>query len=202
MMMHLQMELQIQVDFLEQHPEYGMTMHNAIKLDDMTGETRLLQTFEKDGCYSQERHILAGLGSDFPAYAYYMIRADYVKDMPQFFYEPGVFDYPLRQYYANRAKIYYFERQMSVYRVSVANSYMSRTRQNPETYNDYVLKMLVFYRKFNEYTEYRFEKILETKIDSDYLGFCASIDEKKWFAESRGAWTGYGEDSIMFPAVE
>lgn len=171
-------KLQIQVDFLEQHPEYGMTMHNAVKLDAVTGETRLLQTFEKDGCYSQEQHILAGLGSDFPAYASYMIRADYVKDMPHFFYEPGVFDYPLRQYYANRAKIYYFERPMSVYRVSVANSFMSRTRKNSEAYNNYVLKMLAFYRKLNEYTECRFEKILEKKMDSDYLGFCASIDEK------------------------
>lgn len=172
-------KLQIQVDFMEKHPEYGMTMHNAVKLHDTTGDRRMLNTFAADGCYSQEQHVLAGLGSDFPAYASYVIRTDMLKKMPAFFYEAGVMDYPLRQYYANCAKIYYFAQPMSVYRVAVENSYMNRTSRKEDFYNNYTLNMLAFFEKFGEYTQHRFDQLLRIKIDSDYLGFCTSIDEDR-----------------------
>lgn len=171
-------KLQTQVDFMEAHPEYGMTMHNAIKMNAVTGERRALNTFESDGCYSQEQHILAGLGSDFPAYASYVIRTELLREIPLFFCQAGVFDYPLRQYYANCSKIYYFEKPMSVYRVAVPQSYMSRTAKNQTFYNNYTLRMLNFFEKFNAYTDQRFAGLLQKKMDSDYFGFCVSTDEK------------------------
>lgn len=171
-------KLQIQVDFMEKHSEYGMCLHNAIKLNDATGEKRVLKTFEKEGTYSQRDQILMGFGSDFPAFASYMIRAELLKNIPQFFFEAGVLDYPLRQYYANCAPIYYFEKPMSVYRVAVEQSYMRSVSENQEFYNDYTLRMIRFFEKFNDYTDYRFDDIIKLKLQSDYLGFCTSVDEK------------------------
>ena len=42
-------KLQMQVDFLEKHPDYSMCMHNAIKFNNETGEKKVLNTFPKDG---------------------------------------------------------------------------------------------------------------------------------------------------------
>lgn len=120
-------KLQKQIDFLESHQDYSMCMHNAVKLDMRTGEKVLLDTFPRDGTYSQEEQIKAGLGSDFPATASYVFRTDLYLEMPSFFSEPRIIDYFLRQYYASRGKVYYFQKPMSVYRVMVLNSYKTKT---------------------------------------------------------------------------
>ena len=117
-------KLQMQVDFLEKHPDYSMCMHNAIKFNNETGEKKVLNTFPKDGTYTQEEQILAGLGSNFPACASNLFRTQFIKDIPKLFCESRVMDYPIRQYYANMGKVYYFEKPMSVYRVSIYGSYM------------------------------------------------------------------------------
>ena len=170
-------KLQRQVAFMEAHEEYSMCLHNAVQLNCMTGERTLLDTFPGDGTYSQEDQILAGLGTNFPACASYLFRTKLLKEMPRFFYEISAGDYPLRQYYANRGPIYYFKEPMSVYRVAISNTYMSNIRESQAFYNSYTLETIAFLEKFDEYTDGRFHSILERKIFSDYLGFCASIDE-------------------------
>lgn len=172
-------KLQRQVDFLEAHREYSMCMHNAVKLNYVTGEKKLLDTFAEDGTYTQEEQILAGLGTDFPAFASYLLRAEWLNNIPDFFFESKVLDYPIRQYYAHCGKVYYFKKPMSVYRVFTPNSYMKKTSKDQLFYNDYTLEMINFFEKFNIYTGQKFNHILEDKIISDYLGFCSSITENE-----------------------
>lgn len=170
-------KLQTQVDFLESHQEYSLCMHNAKKLNFETGEEKLLNTFPEDGTYSQEQQILAGLGTDFPAFASYVFRADFIKQIPDFFLSSNVLDYPLRQYLACCGKTYYFKKPMSVYRVATPQSYMKKTMDSQLFYNNYTLEMISFFEKFNQYTEQKFHHILERKLISDYFGFCLSISE-------------------------
>lgn len=168
-------KLQLQVDFLETHPDYSMCIHNAVRLNYETGEEKLLDTFPEDGVYGQEEQILAGLGTNFPASASYVQRTDLLKDIPEFFLASRVLDYPIRQYYANCGKIWYFKKPMSVYRVSTPTSYMKKTAQNQLFYNQYILEMISFFEKLNDYTEKRFWNILKYRLASDYFGFCSSI---------------------------
>lgn len=170
-------KLQMQIDFLEAHEEYSMCMHNAVKWNCVTDEKTVLNTFPKDGTYSQEEQILAGLGTNFPSVDSYVLRTELLKNVPDFLYESNVMDYPIRQYYANKGKVYYFQKPMSVYRVSKAPSYMNRIREEEEFYNNYTLEMINFFEKFNDYTERKFDYILQNKIVSDYFGFCSSIAE-------------------------
>jgi len=172
-------KLQMQVDFLEKHPDYSMCMHNAIKFNNETGEKKVLNTFPKDGTYTQEEQILAGLGSNFPACASNLFRTQFIKDIPKLFCESRVMDYPIRQYYANMGKVYYFEKPMSVYRVSIYGSYMKMVGEDQSFYNNYTLEMIRFFEKFNDYTENRFQNILEKKINSDYYGYCVSIPKEQ-----------------------
>lgn len=172
-------KLQKQISFLEEHPEYSMSLHNAVRYNDRTGEKTLLNTFEADGEYSQEKQIQVGLGTDFPAYSSYVLRASLLKDMPEFFGNANVLDYPLRQYYASKGKVYYFHKPMSVYRVATPQSYMSIAEKNQQFYNEYAIGMIGFFEKLNAYTDKEFNGILQRKMISDYYAFCASVPVKE-----------------------
>ena len=172
-------KLQKQIDFLEKHPEYSMCMHNAYSINYETGEQKKLDTFPDSGTYDQEKQILTGLGTDFPAFASYVLRTEFLGEMPDFFIESRVLDYPIRQYYANCGKVYYFSEPMSVYRVSTPNSYMKQTTERQEFYNQYTIEMIRFFENLNNYTENKFQHILESKLDSDYWGFCTSVSESR-----------------------
>lgn len=172
-------KLQQQVNFLEGHKEYSMCMHNAVKVNFETGEESLLNTFPSDGTYSQEEQMKAGLGSDFPAFASYVLRTEVLQEMPRFFLEQNVLDYPLRQYYASKGLVYYFQKPMSVYRTATPHSYMMQVSQNQLFYNKYTLEMIRFFEKFDDYTEHRFHEIIQNKVISDYFGYCLSIEEEQ-----------------------
>ncbi len=172
-------KLQKQVSFLESHEEYSMCMHNAIRLNYVSGKQDLLNTFPRDGTYTQKEQILAGLGTDFPAFASYLIRANLLDGIPAFFLASKVLDYPLRQYYANCGKVYYFDKPMSVYRVSTPQSYMKKTAEDQLFYNNYTVEMIKFFEEFKQYAGEKFNALLKCKIISDYFGFCLSIHEKE-----------------------
>lgn len=172
-------KLQKQVEFLESHEDYSMCMHNAIQLNCLTGEEKLLNTFPKEGTYSQEEQVKAGLGTNFPALASCVFRTECLKDMPEFFLKASGVDYAYRNYYANCGKVYYFDKAMTVYRMAVPDSYMSQVRKKQDFYNTYTIQMILFYEKFNTYTKNKFRHILENKIISDYLGFCTSIQKEE-----------------------
>ena len=170
-------KLQKQIEFLEDHPEYSMCIHNAEKFNCKTGEKKLLNTFPKSGTYDQKSQILAGIGTNFPASASYVMRRDLLTKIPAFFLKPRALDYSLRQYLASKGKVYYFEDVMSVYRVMTRNSYMKETTENREFYNDYTIEMLKFFEEFNIYTDGKYQDIIQNKLNSDYYGYCSSVDE-------------------------
>lgn len=172
-------KLQRQVDFLEAHPEYSLCMHNAVKRNYETGEEKLLDTFPEEGTYSQKEQMLAGLGTNFPAFASLVFRTNLLKGIPDFFLASNVLDYPIRQYLASRGKVYYFKDSMSVYRVATPQSYMKKTSASQMFYNNYTLDMICFFENLDQYTDWKFSDILEGKILSDYFGFCASISEEE-----------------------
>lgn len=188
-------KLQKQVDFLESHDEYSMCMHNAVKWNCVSGEKQLLDTFPEDGTYSQEKQILAGLGTDFPTSSSYVLRTKFLKDIPDFFLEMQALDYSVRQYFACKGKVYYFKKPMSVYRVSAVGSYMTATAKEKIFYNNYTLQMIHFFEKFNQYTQNQFEDILQQKIISDYFGFCLSISKKLGIQKATSA--GMNMDKIQ-----
>lgn len=172
-------KLQKQISYLEQHPECSMCIHNAIQHNSVTGEDIVLNTFEKDGVYDQRQQILAGLGTNFPASASYVMRNDLIKSLPAFFVKPRAVDYPVRQYLASKGEVYYFSEPMSVYRIMSSHSYMKETAKSKAFYNNYTVEMLAFFEAFNEYTNFEFQDILTCKMNSDYYGFCSSIDKEE-----------------------
>ena len=119
--------------------------------------------------------MLCGLGSKFPATGSFFFVLEYLrKDLPEFVIEAGVGDYPIRQIVANKGAVYYDERPMSVYRYMTRGSFMKSIRDNMDKYVDYIVKMCVFYQRFSEYLDHKFDDIYSMKIDSDILGMAAA----------------------------
>lgn len=168
-------KLQRQYDYMEAHPECSLYMHNAWRLDVLTGKKELLNTFPKSGCYSQREQVLCGLGSKFPATCSFFFVMDLLRtDFPEYVIDTGVGDYPIRQILAKKGTVYYDERPMSVYRYMTQGSFMKSIRDNLDKYVDYIVKMCVFYRRFSGYLNHKFDDIYSMKIDSDILGMASA----------------------------
>ena len=169
-------KLQRQVDFMEDHPDFSLCMHNAWRLNQTTGTRELMNTFAGDKELIQRDSVQCGLGSNFPATASYFMKRETYTELPDEFLCNPVGDYCIRQYAAAHGKTFYFDRPMSVYRVNVPHSYMSNVSAKESSYNRYTIGMMKFYHFLDGYTQKRFHDILSVKIQSDFYGYCCSID--------------------------
>ncbi len=171
-------KLQKQTAFMEKHQECSMIFHGGFEEAADNSYRREISTFKESGFYSQEENILAGLGTNFPISSSMLWRKKVMLEAPEFFLFPKAIDYSIRQLCASKGEIYYLDEIMSVYRTGTAESFMKETEKNVQFYKDYVLEMLYFFEKYNEYTDYKYRKILEKKIISDYYGLCCVVREE------------------------
>lgn len=172
-------KLQMQVEYMENHQDCTMTMHNAWRVQWDVGKKWILNTFPESGYYGQKQQILAGLGTDFPASASMVFRSDIMKRIPDFFLATKAIDYTIRQYCAAQGKIYYFDKIMSVYRAATPQSFMKKTTGDISFYSQYTMEMIQFFEQFNQYTNYEYEDIIKRKIASDYYGYCCSVEKEQ-----------------------
>ena len=167
-------KLQKQYDFMESHPDFSMTMHNAWKLDMNTGNKILLNTFSSSGYYSLEDQVRAGLGSKFPATASYFFRREMWHTYPDELKKGLVGDYFIRLYNASKGKVYYFEEPMSVYRYMTDGSFTQKISVNSDYYCRYIRDIVRKYNALDKYLNYQFHDIYQKAIASNIIGYLAS----------------------------
>ena len=175
-----QWKLSKQLSILKTYEDCSFVMHNVWILNEKNKTRDLLNTFPKTGFYEHEDNVKVGLGTRFPATASYFFRKKDWNNMPAFFLQYSVKDYPVRQYYACLGKIYYFSEPMSVYRYLCPGSYMEGVIENRKKdsskYLKYITEMDDFYTRYDEYTNFKFHIILQKKIISDILGLFISVE--------------------------
>lgn len=169
-------KLQIQCSFMESHPEFSMCMHNAFMIDECTGQKKTMDSFESEGEKTQREQIVAGLTSLSVATASYFLRKNLWNKQPELF-KTVVGDYPIRMWYASQGKTYYFSKPMSVYRVNVNESYMTRLSGNFSRYENYIIELSKFYNRLDDFTCGQFHDVLRKKIDGDLLAFCSTVNK-------------------------
>lgn len=153
-------KLQKQVDYMEKHPECSMCAHTAyIEAD--TNKKRLSSKV-RPNCgnkiYTVEE-VLVGGGGLF-ATSSILYPAVFSKNMPRFYGNAPVRDYPLAIYLALQGTVFYMDELMSVYRVEVSGSWSSLTMGNIDRKIMHYNKISDMLDEINQYSAYEYEGII------------------------------------------
>jgi len=153
-------KLQKQVDYMEAHAECMMTVHNADRIDFSKNETYPMSPFSESGILSAEQIIMQRNGI-IPS-ASYVLRKECMC-LEGIFAKCGIGDWPTQLYALTKGYIYYFDDVMSVYRYMHTGSWTERTVTFNKNNLLHCLKMIMFLRKYNEYTDYEYHLWLEAR---------------------------------------
>lgn len=159
-------KLQMQIDYMETHPECVMTGHDAVLINYSTNKRERIRPFsyEKDLTYADALEEL-----QIPTASWVFKRK--MLYINEDFLKVGVGDYPLRLYCMTKGKIHYFDKAMSVYRYLSGGSWSDTQRQDFEILFKNCAELIFFLEKYNEYTS----RLHEIEIKRQMNFFCNTI---------------------------
>lgn len=184
-------KLQLQVDFLENHPEYIMTVHDAINFDYKNYEIKSGCIYDRDCEVSAEDIIVQ---NKYMFSASILCRKE-VARMSDFFLEAGIGDYTTLLYSLTKGKIYYISRIMSVYRQHHEGSWSHSFLEEKNMLTHSVL-IIDFLKRYNLYTNHKYEIYVINRIQKsvdNILNFCQKKSKEEFskickkYSEEMGA---------------
>lgn len=143
-------KLQIQVDYLEEHPECMMICHDAVVIDYSNFKIYPHHTYFEERYLTEEEVIIQYRG-DFPT-ASTTIRRD-LFNLSGFFAQCPLGDYTHELYAITKGKIYFSPRIMSVYRSMHEGSWCRAHSDNIEKGILLRGNVIDFLREYDTYTE-------------------------------------------------
>lgn len=163
-------KLQKQVDFMEKHPEYSLCTHATKRVNEL-GED--LKRDVRPNIGNKEFTIEEMLPKDGSLFATnsMLYRRNIREQLPDFYYNAPIGDYPLTIALALKGKVFYMDEAMSAYRIGAQGSWSEKMGQDINYYilqKKRVIKML---EEINEYTNYNYEKII-------YERKCLFVDDR------------------------
>lgn len=196
-------KLQVQVDYMENHPECFMYLHNCQWLDCTTGEFKCGNPFLIDGEGDVSVHDLVMQKNGHPPTASFLFRRD-LFDAPFFFYSTSVGDYPLVLCALAYGKVHYNSKKMSIYRFKSSGSCTSKFYKDLEYTNYYHLGLIQFLIQYNNYTSGKWEMILYLRLFgfvAEFLRLCKrnNINSRECFYgfERKGYHLTIEDDNLL-----
>ncbi len=160
-------KLQIQVDFLEEHPDYVACVHNTLKIDNKNNRVGTFNMLETD-CDLKTEDVLLREKSGFFHFNSIVYKSEYlINERPEFFTKtPGVGDYPLAIYLALNGKIRCINKTMSVYRMFVPGSWTDKNRRkSPKEQIKHKHRLIEMLKSANDYSNYKYNDTIDKKIN-------------------------------------
>lgn len=173
-------KLQMQVDFLEKNESIAMSSHNSTILL-KSGETYLFNRDERyanaprDGIYKAEDYIV----KDFFHSSAIMYRRSALDKFPPWYREAFGGDYFLVLFIAMKGDIHYINESLSVYRIH------GKSVSNFSSRHEIFKNFKRHFKKFDEYSNYKFHKYLSGKtfaIEFIFFYYHPKYLKKCWFA--------------------
>lgn len=128
-------KLEKQILFLENNPEYVLTVHGADVIDDSKKVVGEITPSRVERDYDTTDLILGG--GEMIATNSMIFRSKYIYELPPFYYHAYVEDYPLIIFLSTKGKVHYFPDKMSVYRKNAQGSW-SRNQNTGDIINKQV----------------------------------------------------------------
>lgn len=155
-------KLQMQVDILENNPQYTACVHQTQKLDCRTGTTTNCSPLTADGEVLSKDVLTKGMFQTSSL----MYRREFGFDRPEFFKAiKSVGDYKLFVYLSLGGGIYYINRTMSVYRIySSSTSWTSRFNYSYKRTVKYRKERIHMLKMADEYYDGKYHDIIENAI--------------------------------------
>jgi len=161
-------KLQKQFDYMEAHPECSLCVHAAFRVND---EGKKLNYHIRPNTGNKEytvEEVIIGGGGLFPTCSYFS-RAKYSKNMPEFYINAPVGDYPFAIYMALKGKVYYMDEFMSSYRVNAIGSWTVKEFSDINKRIRHFQRIADMLDEINEYTYFKYaETIRRTKLNNQF----------------------------------
>lgn len=175
-------KLQLQVDYLEAHPECSFTFHNAeiifvdgTRYKQFLPDKILKSKIWKNHDLALDAGELIELG--FIPTASIVARTELVKNRVPFCEHQVCGDLPLRLFLSLHGNAYYFNKTMSAYRIGNINSASGQAGASKEKMKATVDGHIAILDGFNNYTEKKWEKQIRYDIERRKLRYCVDFGE-------------------------
>jgi glycosyltransferase involved in cell wall biosynthesis len=163
------LKLQKQVDFLEAHEDCSWCFHASTVVDEKTKLTKTMmrpKQIPRNGKFTIKDVITVGGG--FYATASSMFRTASIINIPEWFFNAPVGDFPLALIASCYGDIGYIDSSMCVYRKNVPGSWTEKTFKDYEhrweNSLNYCIKTEQYLNDFNSFTNFKYNKYVNNKI--------------------------------------
>ena len=190
-------KIQLQLDYMEQHPECSLCVHNTELIrEDGSPKGILLNENGVDKNITAEEIIEAGGGGLFHTSSY-LYRTEIRNQKPQDFSIPHVGDYPLAMFFAMHGQVHYIGKMMSYYRVGAVGSWVTRMNQNKALLQAHRERELQCLDRIDEITDRKYHRSFQlAKKRTLYRGYLKDGNLKPIFQDPdmRAFWN---QNSLM-----
>jgi len=179
-------KLQLQVEYMESHPECALCFHAAEAINVTNGKILSIRPYKQDRLCPVE-DIILGNGTLYCATNSMLFPLKLLEEKPVFRDGMPTGDYPLRLQLASKGTVYYINRKMSVYRTGVPGSWV--TTRSEEIKNKDYRKAIEFQEKvdsmmclYDEYTNYEYSNAIQLKriiSEANFLKNTRQFDKLK-----------------------
>lgn len=159
-------KLQKQVDYMEANPKCTLCTH-SVNIVDAQNEQNLgiIRPYQSNGQINAEKFILGG--GMFIGTNSILFPKKEIKEMPQWYFDAPVGDYPLQVFLASKGYAYYIDEIMSSYRANVNGSWSNRVYYSLDGRVNHYSKISDMLDGINEYTKYKYNKEIDIRKKSN-----------------------------------